>query len=119
MRSEDKIRLRHILDEAGEAIQFVEGLSFEDFTKDSKTVHAVFRAIEVIGEAAAKISEEFKELHPDIPWTDIVGMRNHLIHVYFDVDHETAWKTVKTDIPKLIQIIEPLLRDVKEIMNKP
>ncbi|MDO9541746.1 MAG: DUF86 domain-containing protein [Kiritimatiellia bacterium] len=114
MRSEDKIRLRHILDEAGEAIRFIEGISFEDFTKDSKTVHAVFRAIELIGEAAAKISGECKELYPDIPWTDIVGMRNHLIHVYFDVDYETVWKTVKTDIPKLIQIIEPLLKDVKE-----
>lgn len=114
MRSEDKIRLRHILDEAGEAIQFVKDISFEDFTKDSKTVHAVFRAIEIIGEAAAKISGECKELHPDIPWADIIGMRNHLIHVYFDVDHETVWETVKTDIPKLVQIIAPLLKDVKE-----
>lgn len=109
MRPEDKIRLRHILDEAGEAMKFVEGISFDDFTKDSKTVHAVFRAIEVIGEAAANISRECKELHPDIPWMDIVGMRNHLIHVYFDIDYETIWKTVETDIPNLIQIITPLL----------
>ena len=110
MRPEDKIRLRHILDEANAAIKFTEGFSLENFTGDSKTLHAVIRAIEVIGEAAAKISKEYKDLHSDIPWTDIVGMRNHLVHVYFDIDAETIWKTVKIDIPLLIQMIEPLLK---------
>ncbi len=109
MHTEDKIRLRHIFDEAKEAMNFVDGLSFENFMKDSKTTHAVFRAVELMGEAAARISEEYKSLHPDIPWAEIVGMRNRLIHVYFDIDYETVWETVKTDIPKLIQMIEPLL----------
>lgn len=114
MFSKDEIRLRHILEEAGEAIKFVEGYSFENFTKDSKTVHAVIRAIEVIGEAAVKISEEYKDLHSEIPWIDIVGMRNHLIHVYFDIEYETVWRTVKTDIPKLILMIKPLLKEKYE-----
>lgn len=111
MHSEDKTRLMHMLEEANEIIKFAEGYSFDDLIKDSKTVHAVIRAIEVIGEAAAKISQECKELHHDIPWADIVGMRNHLIHVYFDIDYETVWKTIKTDIPLLIQMIKPLFKE--------
>ncbi len=110
MLSDDRIRLKHILDESHAAIKFVKDLSFDSFLKDSKTVHAVIRAIEVIGEAAAKISTECKKQYPNIPWSDIVGMHNHLIHVYFDVDYETIWKTIKTDIPPLIKMIRPLLR---------
>ncbi len=110
MRSDDRIRLKHIMDEAGDVLKFVENLSFDNFSKDSKTVHAVLRAIEIIGEAAAKVSQECKKRHPDIPWSDIIGMRNHLIHVYFDVDYETVWKTIKEDIPLLISLIKPLLK---------
>jgi uncharacterized protein with HEPN domain len=90
-------------------LEFVKGATFEAFKKDSKTVHAVLRAIEVIGEAAAKISPEYKDAHPNVPWNQIVGMRNHLVHVYFDVDYETVWKTVQGDIPRLKQMIEDLL----------
>lgn len=109
MQHKDTIRLQHILDEAGEALRFVGGYSFADFKNDSKTVHAVLRAIEIIGEAAAKISPEYKNLHPQVPWDQIVGMRNHLVHVYFDVDYETVWKTVQDDIPRLIKAVEDLL----------
>jgi len=109
MRPDDKIRLQHILDESQEALHFVANLTFEAFQEDSKTVHAVIRSIEVIGEAAAKISPEYKASQPSIPWEQIVGMRNHLIHVYFDVDYETVWKTVKNDIPMLMDMVKRLL----------
>lgn len=109
MQHKDIIRLRHIFDETGEIERFVKGYSFEDFRKDSKTVHAVMRAIEIIGEAASKISPEYKAEHDQIPWNQIVGMRNHLVHVYFDVDYETVWKTVQEDIPHLVDLVEKLL----------
>jgi len=109
MQRKDEIRLQHILDEAGEVLQFVKGYSFDGFKKDSKTVHAVLRAIEVMGEAASKISPEYKNIHSHVPWNQIVGMRNHLVHVYFDVDYDTVWKTVQEDIPHLIRIVEELL----------
>lgn len=108
---EDKIRLQHILDEANEAQEFVKDISFNELKNDSKTVHALLRSIEIIGEAASKISKEYKEKHQEIPWGRIIGMRNHLIHVYFDIDYETVWNTVQNDIPKLIEMIAKLFNE--------
>jgi uncharacterized protein with HEPN domain len=68
MQHKDEIRLHHILAEAGEVLRFVKGYSYNDFREDSKTVHAVVRAIEIIGEAASKISPEFQDSHTHIPW---------------------------------------------------
>lgn len=109
MQHKDAIRIRHIIDEAYEVLKFIKGYSFADFSNDSKTVHAVLRAIEIIGEASAKISPEYKNLHPQVPWDQIIGMRNHLVHVYFDVDYEAVWKTALNDIPLLIKMIEEFL----------
>ncbi len=74
---------------------------FEEFVKDRKTVKAIIRSIEVIGEAASKISAQLRAEHPNVPWKQIVGMRNHMIHVYFDIDYQTVWQTVKEDLPLL------------------
>jgi uncharacterized protein with HEPN domain len=95
MRNDDRIRLRHIIEEAQEAHDFVKDFSFEDFVKDGKTVRAVIRSIEVIGEASAKISDEFKSTHKNVPWDKIIGMCNRLIHVYFDIDYDIVWQTVQ------------------------
>jgi len=81
MLLEDKIKLQHIIDEAKESLKFIENFTFNEFVQDSKTVHAVIRSIEVIGEAAAQSTKEFKELQAHIPWNQIAGMRNYLIHV--------------------------------------
>lgn len=72
------------------------------------------RMLEIIGEAARKISQETKNAHPDIPWKDITGMRNRLIHEYFRIDIEKVWDTVRNDIPVLITIIEPLVPPEEE-----
>ena len=109
MLPEDKIRIQHILDEINDMIGFVEKISYQNFINDKKTVNAVIRSLEIIGEAASKISTELKENHPEVPWKQIVGMRNHLIHVYFDVDHQTIWQTLRQDIPMLSEIITKLL----------
>ncbi len=110
MQSEDKIRLQHILDEANEACQYIEGLSFDEFRKDGKTVRAVIRSIEVIGEAASKLSLDFRKDHPEVPWQKISGMRNRLIHVYFDIDYQIMWQTVKENLPSLIHQIQSILK---------
>jgi len=110
MQPEDRIRLKHIIEEAKEACLYVQDLSFEDFLQDGKTVRAVIRSIEIIGEAASKISMELREDYPDIPWQKIVGMRNRLIHVYFDIDHEVIWKTVQVNLPPLISKLEQMLK---------
>ena len=111
MLPEDRIRLQHIVLEIQEASSFAEGISFEEFVEDRKTVKAIIRSIEVIGEAAAKVSENIRTQHPDIPWKQIIGMRNHLIHAYFDIDFKTVWKTVKDNLPPLLKRLQSILED--------
>ncbi len=108
MLPEDKIRIQHILDEIEDILLFVKDLSFQDFRNDKKTVNAVIRSIEIIGEAANRITPNLKVENPDIPWKEIIGMRNHLIHVYFDVDFETVWQTIQEDIPQLKKLFSAL-----------
>ena len=110
MRSEDRIRLKHLLSEAQEACKYIKGISFEEFVQDGKTVRAVIRAIEVIGEAASKISLELRTMHSDVPWQKIIGMRNRLIHVYFDIDYDIIWQTLKENLPSLIEQIRAILK---------
>jgi uncharacterized protein with HEPN domain len=111
MQSKDRIRVQHILDEAGEACKYAKGISFDEFVEDGKTVRAVMRSIEVMGEAASKVSIEFRKEHPDVPWQKIIGMRNRLIHVYFDIDYSIVWQTVKENLPPLIEQLQSVLKN--------
>lgn len=79
--------------------QFVDGMTFSEFTKDDKTLFAVIRALEIIGEAATKIPSSVRRKYRDIPWKEIIGMRNKLIHEYFGVKPRVVWKTIKKDLP--------------------
>lgn len=88
---------------------FTLGFTAERFEADEVMQHAIMRLIQIIGEAARKISTEFKEAHPEIPWSGIIGMRNRLIHEYFRVIPEKVWEAVEKDIPVLISLIEPLV----------
>ncbi|MFQ5561679.1 MAG: DUF86 domain-containing protein [Nitrospinota bacterium] len=87
----------------------MQGLSLETLPKDRKTLQAVIRCIEIIGEAASKISKEFKEQHPHLPWKNIVGMRNWLIHAYFDIYYNHIWNTVHKDLPELVPLLQKIL----------
>ena len=84
-----------------DAIGFVEGINYDDFVKDKKSVYAVTRAIEIIGEAVKKIPDSVRKRYPVIPWRDMAGMRDKLIHEYSGVDLKRVWNTVKKDIPDL------------------
>ncbi len=85
--------------------EYTQGLSFNDFSKDHKTIDAVVRNLSVIGEAVGNLPEQIKQTHTDIPWNEISGMRNKIIHEYFGVDEEILWETIKKDLPPLrIQI---------------
>lgn len=99
--------------EAIERIEaYTKSLSFEDFRHDEKTIDAVVRNIEVIGEASRHIPDTIRLQYPTIPWKQIVGSRDKMIHEYFGVDLDVLWKTVTEDLSALKQQVENLLKDL-------
>lgn len=109
MRRDDRIRLRHMIDAAREAISFADGRSREDLDMDRMLVLSLVKDVEILGEAASKISEETRTANPTIPWREIVSMRNRLIHGYFDIDLDIVWRTVAKELPPLLSALEELL----------
>ena len=103
-----KLLLEDILEATDKIKRYTKDLSRDSFLKDQRTADAVVRNLEIIGEAANRLPEDFKETHSDIAWVQIVGLRNRIIHDYFDVDLEIVWEIVKTDLLKLKPEIERL-----------
>ena len=109
-----KIYIKDILEYMERAERHIRDLNYEQFLKDDKTCDAVIRCIEVIGEAAKNIPDEIRNKYSSIPWRDIAGMRDKLIHGYFTVDFETVWLVVKEEIPKLKPMITKVLEDLEK-----
>ncbi len=111
MGPDDAIRVRHMLDAAHEAMSFAAGRSRSDLDRDRMLVLAIVKDVEIIGEAASRTTSATRDAHPEVPWVQIIAMRNRLIHAYFDVDLQVVWDTVTVDLPQLVTVIEPLVRD--------
>ena len=94
---------------ARDAISFIKGMSSADFFQNRQVQRAVFNAIQEVGEAANHVDPEVQESYPAIPWRDIIGMRNQLVHVYFDLDLDVVWDTLSKDLPVLISQLESLI----------
>lgn len=109
MRDDDRIRVRHMIEAAESALQFVSGRTRSDLDADRMLLFAVVRAVEIIGEAASKIPEETRDAHPGIPWGAIIGMRNRLVHAYFDIDTNIVWVAVSQEIPALLAQLRTLV----------
>ncbi len=108
-RRDDFASMRQMLDYAMKARSMVAGRRRQDLDGDDMLQLALTRAVEVIGEAAGRVSEAARNEHAEIPWRDIVGMRNRLIHGYDSVDLNLLWDTVTVDLPPLMQALERIL----------
>jgi len=104
-----KAYLNHILDSIILIEEYTKGISFEEFEKDRKTIDAVIRNFEIIGEASSKLSREFREKYPQVKWKRIIGLRNVLIHEYFGVDVSAAWGNIKQKLPELKEQLKSIL----------
>ena len=111
MFEDDEIRLKHILDAARESVSFIEGHRREDLDSDRKLNLSLVKLLEIIGEAARGITEEFRQDHSELPWKSMAGMRDRLIHGYFDVNLDVVWETVTNDLPPLIDKLEKIVTD--------
>jgi uncharacterized protein with HEPN domain len=106
---EDNVRLQHMNDAAREAVSFLEGRSRNDLDNDRMLVLSLVKLIEIIGEAASRVTDITRQQYANIPWVNIIAMRNRLIHAYYDVDLNILWGTVTEDLPPLISALEEIL----------
>jgi uncharacterized protein with HEPN domain len=93
--------LNDILEAIGRIEQYIKGLSLEEFSKDQKTIDAVARNLEIIGEASNRLPDEFKEKYWEIEWYKVVGLRHRIIHEYFGIDIQIIWQILHKDLPEL------------------
>lgn len=114
MKRDYALFLEDILKAMEDIEHFVKGMNFEEFSNDDKTFSAVIRKFEVIGEAAKSIPFNLRKKYSNIPWNNMAGMRDRLIHAYFGVDYEIVWESIKKEIPKLKPELIWIIKDIKK-----
>ena len=105
MRQDDAYLL-DMLVAARKAVTFAAGLTYEQFERSDLHQNAIFKVLEIVGEAASRISANTQAARPEIPWQEIVGLRNRVVHVYFEIDLGLVWQIVREDVPALIAQLE-------------
>ena len=112
MRIEDSVRIRHMIEAAESIAEFVAGRNRSELDTNRMLLFAVVRAIEVLGEAASKVSDETRDASGAIPWKAIIGMRNRLIHAYFDVNAQLVRESATVEIPAIVPKLRLLVASV-------
>jgi len=112
MKRTNKHYFRDILEYANFSLEFIGNISYEEFVQDRKVVFATVRALEVIGESSNRISEELKQNYPQMPWIEMRGLRNRIVHNYDDVDYKIIWNVLKNEIPNLIEKTKSILEKI-------
>jgi len=114
MKREAGDYIEDIINAMEKSTNFIKDLSYKKFIQDDKTVFAVVRALEIIGEAVKSIPNNLRKKYPEIPWKDMAGMRDKVIHEYLGVKLSLVWKTVKEEMPPLKPLFEKMLREMEE-----
>jgi uncharacterized protein with HEPN domain len=109
MLPRDLVYVGHMLDMAGKAVSKTQNISRETFDADENLRLALIHFIHVIGEAARQVSRDYYASHPDVRWTDIIGMRHKVMHDYRGVDEDIVWQVATQDLPKLVAVLEPIV----------
>ena len=109
MQRDDSIYIRHILDAARKALRFAENRNRKDLDLDEMLAISLVHLLEIVGEAANCVSDDFRKRYPHIPWKKMIGLRNRLIHGYFDINLDIVWDTVMKDISPLVADLEKIV----------
>jgi len=118
MKRDPSLYLKDILDCIEKVEEFIGDMSYEDFVKDDKTSSAVVRKLEIIGEATKQIPKTVRDLHPELPWSEMAKMRDKIIHFYFGVDYAIVWKVVKDKLPEIKSSLQNVLIELEK-SNQP
>jgi uncharacterized protein with HEPN domain len=110
-RHDPTVRIRHILDTARIVSGWMEGVSRIEFDSNTQLQSAIIYKVQIIGEAAANLPNDFRAAHSQIPWTEIIGMRQILVHVYMDVDLDVVWNVATEQLPELVLDLERVLSE--------
>ena len=110
-RHDDAVRLRHMLEHAQEAVALSEGKSRPSLSAERTLELSLTRLVEIVGEAATRVSRAGQERYPEIPWAEIIGLRNRLVHGYDAVDLDILWDIIEIDLPPLIALLEKIVAD--------
>lgn len=108
MRHDDAYLL-DMLVAARKALTFAAGLTYPQFVKSELHQNAIFKVLEIVGEGASHIGEDTRQANPEIAWHQVVGLRNRIVHAYFEIDLDIVWRVVQEDLPVLISQLEPLV----------
>jgi len=108
MRVDDGVRIRHMIEAAESVARFLTGRQRQDLDDDEMLRFALTRAIEIMGEAAGRVSPETQNTVTEVPWNEVIGMRNRLVHAYFDVDLDILWTTAQEAVPALLEKLTAL-----------
>lgn len=109
MKKDEAVFLRHMLDAIESIEEYTRGVSFERFMADPEKQDAVVRRLEIVGEAARNVPSEFQERHDEMPWADVIALRNRIVHAYFAINLSIVWDVVQHDLPRLKDQLETLL----------
>ncbi len=110
----DVLFLRHMLDAIDRVVEATERVSVEEFNRDWMIQDAIIHELQILGEAAGRVSREFTDRHPEVPWSKVTGLRHKIVHDYFALDLKIVWDTAKLDVPAVRPIIQTLLEKSTE-----